>query len=181
MAFVPAAERLAWRERSIATALDTSSLRSLVELLVRTEETERLTELIGRSPDSALEALSHYMANRPARASNPTTHWRRARIWQAQGIRILTERMSQYYDTALDHFGGATRCYARADRIGDWHDAVALVQTEHRRESSRGFFIGSPTRPAQLRLRRASMVGVVSEQAGPSASSVSSRQPWQWQ
>ncbi len=56
-------------------------------------------------------------------------------------------------------------------------DREAMQASERR---GRGFFIGPPKRPAQLRLRRASMVGVVSEQAGPSASSVSWRQSWQW-
>jgi hypothetical protein len=51
--------------------MDGGYLPSLVELLTYTEETERLAHLIGRSPDSSLEALSHYVAQRTRRRQAP--------------------------------------------------------------------------------------------------------------
>ena len=77
MAFVPAAASPAWREKAVVAALDTGGLRPLVELLVHTGETERLADLIGQSPYSAVQGLSHYMAEPAGGASNRGTRWRR--------------------------------------------------------------------------------------------------------
>ena len=59
-----------------------------------------------------------------------------ARIWRAQGVRILAGRKSQHYGAAVDYFARARRGYARADRIADWQAIVVQVQAEHRRKSS---------------------------------------------
>ena len=55
-------ERVAWQEKAITTALQTAGLRSLVELLVHTQQPERLADVIGGAPDTELETLTHYVA-----------------------------------------------------------------------------------------------------------------------
>jgi hypothetical protein len=136
MAFVPDGERAAWQEKAITTALDTADTRSLVELLVHTQQLERLADLIAGTPDTELEALSHYVADPAGTSLEPDHPLEAARIWRAQGIRILTGRKSQYYSAAVDYFARAKRCYTQADRDGDWRDTVVQVQAEHRRKSS---------------------------------------------
>lgn len=136
MAFVPDGERPTWQERAITTALDTADLRSLVDLLVHTQQPDRLAALIDGATDTELETLSHYVAEPAATLLEPDHPLEAARLWRAQGIRILTGRKSQYYGAALDHFARAKRGYTRADRIEDWQDTVERVQTEHRRKSS---------------------------------------------
>ena len=136
MAFVPDGERLTWQEKAITTAVDSAGLRSLVDLLVHTQQPERLADLIAGTADSELEALSHYVAAPAAALLDHAHPLEAARLCRAQGIRILTSRKSQYYDAALDHFARAKRGYARADRIEDWKDTVVQVQTQHRRKSS---------------------------------------------
>ena len=134
MAFVPAAASPAWREKAVVAALDTGGLRPLVELLVHTGETERLADLIGQSPYSAVQGLSHYMAEPAGRSLEPGHPLAAARTWRAQGMRILAGRKSPQYEAAVDYFGRAERCYAWADRIGEWRETVAQVHTEHGRK-----------------------------------------------
>ena len=136
MAFVPAGERLTWQEKAITAALDSAGLRSLADLLVHTQQPERLADLIAGTPDSELETLSHYVAEPAANVLEPDHPLKAARIWRAQGIRILTGRKSQYFDAALYHFARAKRGYTRADRVGDWQDTIVQVQTEHRSKSN---------------------------------------------
>jgi hypothetical protein len=136
MAFVPAGEHVAWQEKAITTALPTADVRSVVELLVHTQQPGRLADVITDTQDTELETLSHYVAEPAGTTLEPDHPLEAARIWRAQGARILAGRKSQHYSAAIDYFARAKRCYARADRIGDWQATVALVQAEHRRKSS---------------------------------------------
>lgn len=136
MAFVPDSERQTWQEKAITTAVDGAGLRSLIDLLVHTRQPERLADLIAGTTDGELEALSHHVAEPTATVLEPDHPLEAARLWRAQGVRILTGRKSQYYGAALDHFARAKQGYTRADRIEDWQDTVERVQNEHRRKSS---------------------------------------------
>jgi hypothetical protein len=136
MAFVPDGERAAWPEKAITTALDTVDTRSLVELLVHTQQPERLAHVIAGTQDTELETLTHFVAE-PAGTGLESDHpLEAARIWRAQGIRVLAGRQSQHYRAAIDSFARAKRGYARADRIDDWQAVAVQVQAEHRRKSS---------------------------------------------
>jgi tetratricopeptide (TPR) repeat protein len=138
MTFVPEPERLAWREKAIATAMDGDYLYlpPLVDLLLHTDETGRLAHLIGRSPDESLEALSHHVAE-PAGTKLEQDHAEAAaRIWRAQGMRILKAGKSRYYDDALRYLGRAKRCYEQAGQASEWQQIVAEVYAEHRRKTS---------------------------------------------
>ena len=93
MAFVPAGERLTWQEKAITTAVDSAGLRSPVDLLVHTQQPERLADLIAGTADTELEKLSHHAAEPAATVLDHPLE--AARIWRAQGIRILTTRKTQ--------------------------------------------------------------------------------------
>jgi hypothetical protein len=136
MAFVPDDERVAWQEKAITTALQTAGLRSLVELLVHTQQPERLAHVIAGTQDTELEALTHFVAEAAGTSLESDHPLEAARIWRAQGIRVLAGRKSQHYGAAIDSFARAKRGYARVDRIDDWQAVVVQVQAEHRRKSS---------------------------------------------
>lgn len=62
---------------------------------------DRLANLIGQSEDSALEDVSHYTIEPVAKKLEKTHPEVAARLWRAQGMRIINAKKSKYYDAAL--------------------------------------------------------------------------------
>jgi hypothetical protein len=63
-----------------------------------------------------------------------------ARLWRAQGMRIVNAKKSQYYDAALLNFESAMRCYEKARLAAEWEKTVNHVHAEHHRKT--GFMAG---------------------------------------
>jgi len=70
---VPKTEIQEWREKALNAAVG-ADMRSLLELLVETKETERLAELVRGSTDKALEDVSHYATEPAAKAVGEETY-----------------------------------------------------------------------------------------------------------
>ncbi len=116
MAFVPETERSTWHDKAIAVAMDGNYLPPLIELLLHTEETEHLAQLSARNCDSSLEALSHHVAE-PAGTNLEQSHpGEAARIWRAQGMRILKASKNRYYDVALATSNAPNTATSRQNR-----------------------------------------------------------------
>ncbi|MFH1982404.1 MAG: DUF6880 family protein [Pseudomonadota bacterium] len=113
MKFVPKTERAAWHEKAIA-ATGGADLRSVLELLLKTKEMDRLAERVRQSTDDELEGLSHYGAEPVAEALEKSHPDLAARLWCAQGMRIVNAKKSKYYDAALLNFESAKRCFEDA-------------------------------------------------------------------
>jgi len=63
-----------------------------------------------------------------------------ARLWRAQGLRIVNARKSKYYHAALSNFDSARRCFERAGLLAEWQRTVSQVRADHHRKS--GFMAG---------------------------------------
>ena len=63
-----------------------------------------------------------------------------ARLWRAQGMRIVGAKKSEYYNAALSNFERAMRCYAKAGLTAEWEETVNRIRTEHHRKT--GFMPG---------------------------------------
>jgi hypothetical protein len=63
-----------------------------------------------------------------------------ARLWRAQGMRIINAGKSKYYTAALSNLQRAKRCFERAGLTAPWEATVAQVRADHRRKS--GFMLG---------------------------------------
>ncbi len=139
MKFVPKAARGEWHVRALdaATAAD---LAALLELLVETRETERLAKLVGGATDKALESVSHYATEPAARRMEKGHPGLAARLWRAQGMRIVEAKKSKYYDAALSNFERARDCYRRTGLTDEWEGTVRQVRARHGRKS--GFIPG---------------------------------------
>lgn len=135
MKLVPEARRRDWHDRAVDAAMG-GDLPTIIGLLLHTKETERLVELIGRSADDELEAVGHHTAEKAAGKLEKTHPGVAARLWRAQGVRIVKAKKSRYYDAALHSFERARRCYAEAGLIGDWEQVVDEVRVEHHRKTS---------------------------------------------
>jgi len=131
---VPEAERAAWHERAMDAAL-TADLSSAMELFLETRELTRLAERLRQAGDEALEAVSHSVTEPAAKKLERPHPELAARLWRAQGMRILRAKKSRYYEAALRDFAAARRCYERAGQAGEWQRLVDQVRAEHRRKT----------------------------------------------
>lgn len=139
MKYVSKAERAVWHEKAMEAARG-SDLDSLIELLLETKELERLADLVRRGANETLERLSHYVTE-PAAKRLETIHPDvAARLWCAQGMRIVDAKKSRYYDAALSNFERARRCFVRAGLVDEWQRIVQKVRRDHHRKG--GFIAG---------------------------------------
>lgn len=139
MKYVPKGERAAWHEKAVEAA-GGEDLDSLIELLLETKELERLADLVRRSKDAALEDASHYVTEPAAKKLERAHPGLAARLWRAQGVRIVKAGKSRYYDTALGNLERARRRYEKAGLAGEWRELVEKIRSEHRRKT--GFMAG---------------------------------------
>jgi hypothetical protein len=139
MKFVPKAERHEWREKALNAAKGTD-LHSLLELFIETKEMERLAELVRGSSDEALEEVSHYATEPAAKQLEKGHPDLAARLWRAQGMRIVNGKKSKYYDAALSNLERARDCYQRAGLAAEWEQTVRRVCAAHYRKT--GFING---------------------------------------
>lgn len=139
MKFVPKTEGRAWHEKAL-NAASGADLDSLFELFIETKETERLAELVRGSSDEALERVSHYATEPAAKRLEKTHPEFAARLWRAQGMRIVDAKKSKYYDAALSNFERARDCYRRAGLAAEWEQTVRRVCSLHYRKA--GFISG---------------------------------------
>jgi tetratricopeptide (TPR) repeat protein len=139
MKFVPKARRAAWHRKAIDAAKGTD-LHSLIELLLETKEIERLAELVRRIRDEALEKVSHHATEPAAQTLEKPHPDLAARLWRAQGMRIVNAKKSRHYDAALSNLERAMRCYEKAGLTAEWKKTVDRVRAEHHRKT--GFMSG---------------------------------------
>jgi uncharacterized Zn finger protein len=121
-------------------AIKGRDLHSVIELLLETKETDRLADRVRRSHDDILERLSHYVAEPAAKKLEKLYSDLGARLWRAQGMRIIDAKKSKYYEAALSNFECAMRCYDRAGLTVEWEKTVNEVRTRHHRKT--GFMPG---------------------------------------
>jgi tetratricopeptide (TPR) repeat protein len=139
MKYVPKAERGVWHEKAIEAATG-ADLYALIELLLETKELERLAKIVRRSTDDALACITHYATEPAARKLEKSHPDVAARLWCAQGMRVVNAKKSKYYDAAVSNFERARRCFEKAGRIADWQRVVEKVRSEHNRKT--GFIPG---------------------------------------
>ena len=138
MKFVPKADRAKWHQKAMSAAT-AGDLHSVIDLFVQTKELDRLAQLVRGTKDSSLEAVSHYTSEPAAKKLEKSHPDLAARLWRAQGMRIVNAKKSKYYDAALSNFERARDCYVRAGLSADWEETVWSVCAAHFRKSG---FIG---------------------------------------
>ncbi len=135
MKYVPKAERANWHEKAIEAAMGTDLL-SVMELLLETKELDRLADLVRQATVDDLEDLSHYVTGPVARKLEKAHPGLAARLWRAQGLRIVNAKKSKYYDAALSNLESAKRCFKRAGLEVEWNKTVSQIRIDHHRKSS---------------------------------------------
>ena len=99
-----------------------------------------LADLMRQTKDHALECLSHYATEPVAEKIEKAHPDLAARLWRAQGLRIVNGKKSKYYDAALSNFDRAKHCFERAGLAAEWQKTVSQVRVDHHRKS--GFMSG---------------------------------------
>jgi hypothetical protein len=139
MKFVPKTKRAEWHEKAIEEGKG-ADLHSAMELFLATKEMARLADLVRHAKDHTLEGLSHYATEPVAKKIERAHPDLAARLWRAQGIRIVNAGKSKYYDAALSNFERAKHCFERAELSAEWQQTVSQVRADHHRKS--GFVSG---------------------------------------
>jgi uncharacterized Zn finger protein len=111
-----------------------------MELFLETKEMGRLAELVRGATDAALNQTSHHATEPAAKKLEKAQPGLAARLWRAQGMRIVDAAKSKYYDAALSNFKRARRCYEQAGLASEWEDTVRQIRVSHRRKT--GFLSG---------------------------------------
>ncbi len=135
MKYVPKGQRKRWHEKAMEATVG-ADLQSIMDLLVETKELDRLAELVRQTKDADLEGLSHYTTEPAAKKLEKPHPGLAARLWRAQGLRIVNPGKSKYYDAALSDFERAKRCFERAGLTEEWSKTVRQIRTDHSRKSS---------------------------------------------
>jgi hypothetical protein len=135
MKYVPKTQRKEWHEKAIEAAMG-ADLHSIMDLLLKVKELDRLAEFVRQIRDDDLEDLSHYATEPAAKIFEKAHPDLAARLWRAQGLRIVNARKSKYYDAALSNFERAKRCFERAGLDDEWNKTVRQVRADHHRKSS---------------------------------------------
>jgi len=84
--------------------------------------------------------MSHYATEPAAKHLEDGHPDLAARLWRAQGLRIVEAKKSKYYEAALSNFERARDCYLRAGLAVEWEKTVRQVLAAHFRKS--GFISG---------------------------------------
>jgi len=150
MTIVPKLERKEWHEKALDGAATGAELGSLPELFTATNETERLAKLVRGSSHEALKNVSRSFTEPAAKRLEKTIQlaaflwcaqgihkeWRRTPDFaDAQGMRIVDEKESKYYDASLSNFEHARCCYQRAGLATEWEKTGRRVSSFHLRKS----------------------------------------------
>jgi len=133
MKHVPKAERARWHAKAMDAATG-SDLDSLIDLLLETKELERLADLVRRSDNEALQSLSHYATEPAAKRLEKLHPQVAARLWCAEGMRIVNGKKSKYYEAAVANFERAQHCFERAGLADEWQRIVQQVRLDHHRK-----------------------------------------------
>jgi hypothetical protein len=140
MKLAPKPARAEWHEKAMDAAQG-ADLRSLLDLFIHTKEIERLAGLVRGTTDGALEQVSHYATEAAAKRLQKTHAGLAARLWRAQGMRIVDAKKSKHYAAAISNFEHARDCYQRAGLAAEWEETVRRVRASHYRKTGfRGGF-----------------------------------------
>lgn len=91
--------------------------------------------MVRRSEDEALEHVSHHATEPAAKKLEKTHPDVAARLWCAQGLRVVNAKKSKYYGAALSNFERARCCFEKAGRTAEWQRVVEKVRSEHHRKT----------------------------------------------
>lgn len=97
---------------------------------------EHLVVAVEAASDEDLEKVGHN-AGEAAAASLESSHPAlTARLYRAQGWRILARGKAKYYDEAITCLAKARVCYAAAGQTAAWDAVAKAVYEEHSRKRS---------------------------------------------
>lgn len=133
MRFVDKPERSGWHAKALDAARG-ADLHTLIDLLIAVGETERLAALISDTADEELQEAGHFATEPAARALEDAHPELAARLWRAQGMRIVEAAKSKYYHAALANFARTKECYERAGLAAEWESTVRRVTARHYRK-----------------------------------------------
>ena len=130
MTYVPETERAEWHRKAIDAA-EGSHLSDHLSLLLETSELEKLSALVRQTQDATLEKLGYFVLEPVAERLDDNYPELAARLWRANGMRILDGKKSKHYEAALESFESAKHGFERAGLQAEWEATVKRVRFNH--------------------------------------------------
>ena len=138
MEYVPKQANKNWHEKVISFIKD-GPIEPIFDICAKTKEYEVLVGRILKSSDQSLESLGHYSTGKVAEALIKKFPKAAAKVYRAQGVRIVKSKKSKYYHIAWEHFEMTKKLYHKTGQDSEWTKLVEEMVREHSRKSS---FIG---------------------------------------
>jgi tetratricopeptide (TPR) repeat protein len=135
MGLVPDSDRDSWHQKAMGEA-DGASLESVLDLLVKVREVDRLVARIAAATDHELEGISEHSSEAAADLLATSHPALAARLYRELGLGVVNAKRSRSYDAALVHLERARDCFLAAGRSDLWEDLVADIRQRHRRKTS---------------------------------------------
>lgn len=136
MKLVPVGERESWRKRAMAEP-PRGGLAAALSLWLMGGAMDRLVGAVEAATDEDLEKVGHNAGETAATGLESSHPALAARLYRAQGWRILARGKSKYYDEAIAYFAKARAHYLTAGQAAAWDAVAAAVHEQHSRK--RGF------------------------------------------
>ena len=124
-----------WHQRALVVA-DGGSLESVVDLLVKVREVDRLVARVASATDDELEGISEQSNKEAADLLATSCPESAARLYRAIGLEIVNAKRIRSYALALAQFERARDCYLAADQADLWQDLIADIRHRHGRKTS---------------------------------------------
>lgn len=131
---VPVEERDSWRERALDTMLAGGMSWAYLRICSDEGDVDRLASFVAEHSREKLQQINHKVAEPVAKALEDEQPALAAKVYAAQGLRIVDAGKSKYYDEAVDYFSGARRLWMAVGNEEAWEQFIERVDDEHSRK-----------------------------------------------
>lgn len=131
---VPVEERNAWRERALDAMLAGGMSWAYLRICSEEGDVDRLASFVAEHTREQLQQLSHKVAEPVADALEDEQPEFAAKVYAAQGFRIVDAGKSKYYVEAVDYFSAARRLWMAVGDEAAWAQVIERIDDEHSRK-----------------------------------------------
>lgn len=119
----------------IAVINKQASISNKIEFYIKFNELNLLAAFVTNSKDEELEDIGHYLGEQIGESLRNEFPLLAARVYRAQGMRIVNNKKSKYYEESVDYLYVAKQLYQANGRGEEWDKTVNTIMVEHKHKS----------------------------------------------
>lgn len=127
--------KVEWYQKALAIIDENASLDNKIEFYLQFNEIELLTKFVANASDEQLGQIGHNRGEKMAVLLKDQYPLLAARVYRAQGMRIVENKKSKYYDKAAEYLYLAKQLYCQNGQAKEWDKIVNTILVEHKRKS----------------------------------------------